>query len=349
MAITSLLAPSDYEGTRAAGYLDTATYGLPPRATVEALGQAIEGWRAREDWQRWEKDGEVCRALFGRLVGARAEEIALLPAVSAAAGIVAASLQTRPGDNIVCFERDFESAIFPWVSLERAGVELRAVPLEALAEAVDERTALVAVSSVQSADGRVADLSAIKATGVRLFVDATQCAGAQPIDLDGVDYLAASAYKWLCCPRGLSFLYVGSERLAAIEPWLAGWKSTVDPYEGYYGLPRLLTEDARRLDLSLPWLLTPGARASLELIERLGVERIAAHDLALARRFCAGREIPETGSAIVQVAVPDAKSALGELQHAGIQAAGRAGALRFAFHFYNDEEDVDRALEVLAS
>ena len=91
----------------------------------------------------------------------------------------------------------------------------------------------------------------------------------------------------------------------------------------------------------------PAARASLELIERLGADRIAGHDLALARRLCAGLQIPETGSSIVQVAVPDTEAALGRLQRAGIQAAGRAGALRFSFHFYNDEEDVDRALEAL--
>jgi selenocysteine lyase/cysteine desulfurase len=342
------LASSDYEGTRTAGYLNTATYGLPPRATIDALLRAIEGWRSREDWQRWEEDGEVCRALFARLAGARPEQIALLPAVSAATGIIAASLQTRPGDNVVCFERDFESAIFPWVSLARAGVELRAVPLAALAETVDERTALVAVSSVQSSDGRVADLEAIKATGAALFVDATQSAGALPIDLRGIDYLAASAYKWLCCPRGLCFFYVRPERLQAIEPWLAGWKSTIDPYEDYYGLPRQLTEDTRRLDLSLPWLLAPAARASLELIQRLGVDRIAEHDLALVRRFCAGLQLPETGSSIVQVAVPDTEAALERLRRAGIQAAGRAGALRFSFHLYNDEEDVDRALEALS-
>jgi selenocysteine lyase/cysteine desulfurase len=348
VATTARLGAPDYEGTRTAGYLNTATYGLPSGGTLDALARAAADWRSRADWQRWEEDGEACRELFAGLAGARPGEIALLPAVSAASGVVAASLATRPGDNVVCFERDFESTIFPWVSLERGGVELRAAPLSALADAVDERTVLVAISTVQSSDGQVADLEAIKAMGVALFVDATQSAGALPIELGGIDYLSASAYKWLCCPRGISFLYVRPERLEAIEPWLAGWKSTVDPYDDYYGLPRRLTQDARRLDLSLPWLLMPAARASLELIARLGVDRIAEHDLALARRFCAGLRIPETGSPIVQLAVPDAEHTLQELQRAGIQAARRGGALRFSFHFYNDGEDVDRALEVLA-
>jgi selenocysteine lyase/cysteine desulfurase len=344
-----MLAPTAYEGTRTAGYLDTATYGLPPASTLEALERALRGWREWEDWRRWEEDGERCRELFGRIAGAGATDVAILPALSAAAGIVAASLGAGPGDNVVCYEREFRSALFPWLALEARGVEVRLRPLEDLAAAVDERTALVAVSSVQSADGRLADLDALRATGARLFVDGTQSVGALPIDVEGIDYLAAAAYKWLCCPRGLCFLYVAPRRLAEVEPWLAGWKSAPDPYERYYGPPRQLAAGARRLDLSLPWLLAAGARASLELVAELGAERIAAHDLGLARRFCSGAGLPEPASPIVQIAVPDAAATIARLERAGIRCAGRAGALRFAFHLYNDEADVDRALEALGS
>jgi len=129
-----LLAPSEYEGIRTAGYLDSATYGLPPRSTLAALERAVEGWREWEDWHRWEEDGEACRALFARLAGARPEDIALLPALSAAAGIVAMSLPAGPGDNVVLFEREFHSALLPWMALESRGVEMRFRPLEYLVD-----------------------------------------------------------------------------------------------------------------------------------------------------------------------------------------------------------------------
>jgi len=343
-----LLAPSEYEGTPTRGYLDTGTYGLPPRSTLWALEQALVGWRTRQRWRDWEEDAEACRELFARLVGARPEDVALISAVSAGAGIVAASLPAGPGDNVVLYERDFMSVVLPWRGLEARGVELRLLPLERLADGVDERTALVAVSSVQSADGTVADLGALKRTGARLFVDGTQAVGAVPTDLDGVDYLVTHAYKWLLSPRGLAFLYVRPERRAEIEPWTAGWKSCPEPYEDYYGFPEL-TEDARRLDISVPWFAAAGARRSLELLVSLGAERIAQHNLAHASLFTGELGRPEPSSPIVRVEVRDPEAAVERLRGAGVACSARAGSIRFCFHLYNAAEDVDLALEALGS
>jgi selenocysteine lyase/cysteine desulfurase len=341
-----LLEPSEYQRGRAAGYLDTAAYGLPPDSAVAAIQRAVDGWRRGAPWAQWEEDGEACRSLFAGLVGASAEQIALLHALSPAAGLVAASLPARAGDNIVLYERDFTSTVQPWRGLEQRGVELRLRPLADLAQAVDERTALVAFSLVQSADGRLADLPALQETGARLFVDVTQAVGAMPVEVGKIDYLAAHPYKWLCSPRGLAFLYVRPDRLQEIEPWWSGWKSREQPYDDFYGLPEL-TGEARRLDVSLAWLAAAGARPSLELIASLGIERIAEHDLGLARLFCAEARLPEPQAPIVRLEVTDSEAVLSRLASAGVRAAGRAGAVRLSFHLYNEERDVARALDAL--
>jgi selenocysteine lyase/cysteine desulfurase len=220
------------------------------------------------------------------------------------------------------------------------------VPLEQLAEAVDERTALVSVSLVQSAEGRVADLEALRATGAPILLDATQAVGAYPVDLAGVDYLVAHGYKWLLCPRGLTFFYVSPERRLQIEPWTAGWKSRVDPYEDYYGLPELTT-DARRLDISLPWFSAAGGRASLQLFADLGIERVAAHNIRLARALTAELGLPDPPTPIVRLQVDDAEGAAGRLQEAGIACSVRGGSVRLSFHLYNDEADVALAATAL--
>jgi selenocysteine lyase/cysteine desulfurase len=342
-----LLAPFEYEGTPTRGYLDTATYGLPPRAALTAVEEAVSGWRGRESWSVWEDDGEACRELFAGIIGANASEVAFVAAASVGAGIVAASLPAGAGANVVLYERDFDSVLFPWQPLEARGVELRLLPLERLSEGIDERTALVALSAVQSADGQVADLQAIKAAGVRLFLDGTQAVGGTAVDLTGVDYLVAHSYKWLLCPRGLACLYVRPERLDEIAPWLAGWKSRANPYEDFYGAPAL-ANDARRLDVSIPWFSAPGARASLSMIAELGIERIAEHNLRLARAFAAGLGLDAPASPIVRVRVSDAEDAVVRLREAGVACSARSGSIRFAFHLYNDDEDVALAQEALS-
>ena len=92
-----LLAPSEYEGTPTRGYLDSATYGLPPRSTLAAMEEALAGWRTGRRWRDWEEDGEACRSLFAGLVGAQAEDVALVTTTSSAAGLVAASLPAEQG------------------------------------------------------------------------------------------------------------------------------------------------------------------------------------------------------------------------------------------------------------
>jgi selenocysteine lyase/cysteine desulfurase len=344
-----LLAPSEYDRDDVRGYLNTATYGLPPRSVVAALGDALAGWRDRAEWLHWEAAAERSRALFAELVGTGPENVALTTAVSVSAGVVAASLPAERGDNVVVHESDFVSNLFPWLSLESRGLEIRALPLDRLADGIDERTRLVAVSSVQSADGAVADLVPLRARhSARLFIDATHAVGTLPVDVADVDYLACSSYKWIPSPRGLSFLYVRPDRLDEIEPWLAGWKARVDWEDRYYGLPRDLFPDARRLDTSLSWLVAAASPAALELIRDVGVGRIAEHNLALARQFAGELGLPEPASPIVRLAVEDTDAAVRRLRAAGVACSVRAGAVRLSFHLYNDETDVALALEALA-
>jgi selenocysteine lyase/cysteine desulfurase len=167
-------------------------------------------------------------------------------------------------------------------------------------------------------------------------------------DVDGVDYLVSHAYKWLLSPRGLAFLYVRPERRAEIEPWTAGWKSCPQPYEDYYGFPEL-TDDARRLDVSVPWFAAAGARRSLELLVSLGAGRIAEHNLALAERFAAELGLAAPSSPILRVDVGDAEAAVDRLGAAGVACSARGGSVRLCFHLYNEPEDVDLALEALGS
>ncbi|PSK95466.1 selenocysteine lyase/cysteine desulfurase [Murinocardiopsis flavida] len=330
-------------------YLNTATYGLAPRVASEAV-HAFERKRAGGHSLAAECDDAVARsrAAFARIVGLPAERIAVGAQVSQLVGLVAASVPA--GAEVLLAEGDFTSLLFPFLVAEQRGVRVRSVPLERIAAEVRPDTALVAVSMVQSADGRVAPLddllTAARGHSARVLIDTTQSAGWLPIPADRVDFLVCGGYKWLLGPRGTGFLGGTEEALATLTPLAAGWYAGADVWSSIYGAPLRLAENARRFDLSPAWASWVGHAPALELLADLGEAAIGAHDRALAARFRAGLGLAPQDSAIVSVEVGD--DAAARLAEAGLVAAVRGGRLRCSFHLYTTAEDVDRAVELVA-
>ncbi len=331
-------------------YLNTASYGLPPRPAWEAMQRAADEWRhGRTGFDGWDRSVAAARAAWARLHGVAADDVAVGPQVSPFVGVIAASLQ--PGARVLAAREDFTSLLFPLLAQRPRGVQVELVALEALAEAVDARTALVAFSAVQSRDGRLADLDAVEAAarhhGARTLLDATQAAGWLPFDAARFDHVVCGGYKWLLGPRGTAFLATTPEARERLTPQLAGWYAAEEPMATLYGGPLRLAGDARSLDVSPAWLSWVAHAPALELLERVGIEAIHAHDTALAARFRAGLGMEPGDSAIVSLDLPVA--AADRLEAARVKCAGRGGLTRFSFHLANTEADVDRALEALAS
>jgi selenocysteine lyase/cysteine desulfurase len=135
------------------------------------------------------------------------------------------------------------------------------------------------------------------------------------------------------------------ERMARVVPHAAGWYAGEDPLQTFFGPPLRLAESARRLDTSPAWFMWVATAAALAVLERIGVEAIHAHDVALANRFRAGLGLEPSNSAIVFC---DSDDAAEKLNSARIQAAERGGRLRTSWHLYNTEADVERTLDVLS-
>jgi selenocysteine lyase/cysteine desulfurase len=322
-------------------YLNTASYGLPPRASWEALQAALNDWRGgRTGWREWHDQTDVARAAWARIAGCAVDDVSVGANVSGLLGLVAASLPA--GARMAAAEGDYTSLLWPF----QVQGEVRTVPVDRLAEAAADADVL-AFSAVQSATGEVADLDAIaqvaEAHGVMTIVDATQALGWLPMEAGRFDVVACAAYKWLMAPRGTAFMSVRRSRLDAIEPVLAGWFAAEDVHSSYYGSDMQLASNARRLDTSPAWFCWVAAVPALELIERVGVERIHAHDVGLANRFREGLGLPPGDTAIVTAEAANVE----RLEAAGIIAPVRAGRLRTSWHAYNTEADVDRVLDVL--
>jgi selenocysteine lyase/cysteine desulfurase len=329
-------------------YLNTASYGLPPRAGFDALQAALADWRAgRTSWEHWGESTEGARAAFAELVGVAPSQVAVGATVSEFVGLVAASLPD--GARVLVPDVEFTSTLFPLLVQERRGVTVTTLPAGQLAEAIDARTDLVAFSAVQMSTGEVADIDMIVAAaehhGATTLVDATQACGWLPLQAGAFGAVVCSAYKWLMSPRGTAFMVVGDGLQEAMVPHSAGWYAGEDVHASYFGPPLRLAADARRFDTSPAWFSWVGTQPALELVNRIGVQTVYAHDVALANRFRCGLGMAPSNSAIVCVDLPDAAE---RLRRAGIAAAVRGGRLRVSCHVYNTEADVDAALDPIA-
>ncbi|HSS67303.1 MAG TPA: aminotransferase class V-fold PLP-dependent enzyme [Nocardioidaceae bacterium] len=328
------------------GFLNTATVGIPPSVAVDSMAAAMDDWR-RGVVRPTDFDPLVDRgrAAWARMIGVDVSTVAAGLAVSPFVGLIAGSLSD--GARVLTADGDFTSVLFPMLAQTSRNVTVDSVPLEELADA-DGPVDLIAVSVVQSADGRVADLdqllAAKSATGARLLVDVTQASGWLPLSCREVDFVVCAAYKWLLCPRGVAFLAARPEHWDSLRPDDAGWYAGDDPWTSIYGAPLRLAPDARRFNVSPAWLCWSAAAPTLELLASLDPGEVHAHDVGLADLFLAELGRPSQGSAIVTVDSPDAAE---RLAAAGIQTAVRAGRVRASFHLYNTADDARAAAAAL--
>ncbi|HUQ58637.1 aminotransferase class V-fold PLP-dependent enzyme [Lentzea sp.] len=304
------------------GYLNTASIGVPPRHVADAVAAAHVRWRRGQDTSgTFTEAVETSRAAFGKLVGVPVTSVACGATVSQFVSLVAQALPA--GSKIFVEPGEFTSVSLPFVA---AGHQI--------VSTVDECD-LVAVSLVQSADGSIADLEALRAPGKPVLLDVSQAAGWMPLSLAWADFVIGVAYKWLMSPRGAAWMAVRPDRMDLLRPVAANWYSTGENY----GTELLLRPDARRFDLSPTWFSHVGAAVALPWVASLDLDAVRAHCVGLTDRLLTGLGLPPSGSAIVSVDVPPVP---------GVVSSVRAGRTRFACHMYNTVEDVDRVLEALA-
>jgi selenocysteine lyase/cysteine desulfurase len=330
-------------------FLNSATMGLPPRRTIEAVQAGLAEWTSgRAEAPAYDVAVSRARSLYADLVGVDVSSVAVGAQVSVFAGLIAASVPDN--SEVLTAAGDFTSIVFPFHVHTDRGVSVREVPLQHLPDAVTSHTSLVSVSAVQSANGHVLDLDALTSacdrTGTRILLDTTQAVGWLPVDAGRFAYTVSGGYKWQLIPRGTAFLTIQRDLLDEVRPLNAGWYAGAERWSSIYGAPLRLAQDARRFDVSPAWLSWIGAVPSLELLTEVGTAALYAHAVGLAHRFCTGVGLPDSRSAIVSAVADDDVPAL--MRSAGIVGVTRAGRLRLSFHVSTSEQDVDRAIEVLS-
>jgi kynureninase len=356
-------------------YLNTCSLGALGRRSRRRLESFLQQWEERgaaawyDVW--WESLAEL-RTRYARLIGARETEIALHASVSTATAVLASALQYNERSKVVTTSLDFPTVAYQWLAKGDMGVEVVVVespdgitvPLDALARAVDDRTALVATSHVCFTSGWIQDIHAVAdlahAKGALCYIDAYQSVGQIPIDVRaaGVDFLSAGGLKWLLGGPGIVFLYVREELIRGLTPTVTGWFA----HERQFDFdPRSIQwhGDARRFEQGTPALAAVHTQlGGLDVVEEISLPalRAVSRDLTedLIQRATRAGLNPRVASkadersAIVMIPRSDPAASVRQLAEAGVIVDARPGHVRISPFFYNLPEDYDTAIGILS-
>jgi cysteine desulfurase/selenocysteine lyase len=375
--MSSLVPRHGYAALGRCTYLNQAALGLIPVPTIEAMHTFVN--QVAQFGNLYLSDEQEATILDGvrsagaRLLGTSHQAVAVVGGASEGLGQVASLLAPDRG-NVVLVASDFPSVTYPWLAAaERRRISLRFVEDrpdrnlgQDLVEAIDPATAVVAFSVVQYATGTRVDVRRVAEpahdVGARVVVDATQLAGAGPVEAVGwgADALVTSGYKWLSGHGGVALLALAPDLVGRL-PGLVGWKGTHEPF-AFDAQTLRLADDARRFELStMSYASAIGLESSIAMLSSIGIHRIDEHARRLATRLI--KRAGELGwRPFRPLSDPSAASHIVSLRHAHrdprvaaerlasehrVICASRAGGLRISLHAYNDDEDVDRFVEAM--
>ena len=376
-----------YPELQAKAYLAYAATAPASSLVKAAVNRVLDSYAERGNvaFFEWLEQRELLRGRLGQLIGAKAEDIALISGTTRGIGDLALCLPWRTGDRVLLFEGEFPANVTPWQrAAELFGLRLDFVPMAhavedeqsfllPLARLLAEGARLVAVSAVQFQTGlrmplaRIGQLCAQH--GAELCVDAIQACGAVPLDVAemGIDYLVTGAHKWLLGPEGVGFAYAPPERARALVPRTAGWLSHQDgtlflsqgPGELRYDRPLKKTLQVLEggssstlgyaaLDAGIEPLLQLTPAAIFEHLDRY----LDQLELALLQRGFRSRRASSSQrrSGILACEPPAGVSAVDivmQLRPRGVFASMPDGLLRFAPHFPNALSEIETVVGAL--
>ena len=364
----------EFPTTEATLHFISHSLGAMPRGAEASLAEYATTWRLRgiRAWEeRWFELPAQVGNVLGGLVGAEPGAVSVHPNVTLAQAVALSAVDFRPPRNrLVCTAEDFPSVLYLYEGLARRGAEIvrvsagegRELREADVVAAIDERTAVVAISSVLFRSSQIVDLTPIarraREAGARTLIDAYQMVGTVPVDVQGLglDMLTGGSVKWLCGGPGVGYLYVRPALAAELRPALTGWMAHRAPFDFDSG-PMDWDEGPRRFltgTPSIPALMA--ARPGFEIVSRIGVPAIREKSLRQTGRMIEWADelglvvgsprAPERRGGTVVLNVPHAAEVCAALLAADVLLDYRPDVgLRLAPHFYTSDEEIDRVMQ----
>lgn len=322
---------------------------------------------------------ERSKKAIGQMLGCDSTEIAFGQSATQMFTMVTEGIDYASDANVVTVGEGWIGNRFAWQKREREGLQVRYVKpvngiitAEQIIEQCDEHTAAVTVNLVESATGYRVDIDALgtfcSEKHILLFVDAVQAAGVLSVDVkkSKIDFLVGNDYKWMMNFCGTGYAYIGAKVEPLIKHWGAGWMSDKDRFDTSKKYLELRS-DAGKFEIGYPHA---DGIYGLGLVAMqynlIGSEKIENYVCSLAD-YCRKRAENTQGISIAygmpasgrcQIVLLSLESSLGitddDFAKAGVivpslgepDSSGRY-RMRLSFHYYNNQEDVDRFFSVI--
>lgn len=358
-------------------YLNHAAVSPWPARTAEAIKRfaddnVINGATNYLDWL--DVESRLRNQIKELLNAPSADDISLLKNTSEALSVVACGIDWHDGDNVVSTDQEFPSNRIVWEAQARHGVEMRKVdvmstesPESCLINACDERTRVIAISSVQYGTGLKLELEKLgqfcRDNDIYFCVDAIQSIGAHQFDIQAInaDFVMADAHKWMCGPEGIALFYCRADIREKLQLNQFGWHMVEEPGD-YTRQTWSPANGARRFECGSPNMLGIHAlSASLSLFEEIGMDNVELSitkttaylidkldNLAGIELLTPRSEQQRAGIVTFKIVGKDMTEIYASLMSNKVICANRLGGIRFSPHFYTELEIIDNALEVLS-
>ena len=360
-------------------HLLSHSLGPVPRAARKSMLAYYEAWEHHTSEDAWATSWWEMSAAVGdriaKILGGDPGSVQIQPNASIALSSVLSCFDftSSKRNKIVASALDFPSMQYVLDAQTPMGARVEvvpsddgiAIPTERILDAIDDATALVALSHVSFRSSYKLEVEPIVAKarrhGALVLLDVYQSAGAVPLKARewDVDFLIGGTIKWLCGGPACGYLYVRPRLQRELQPRLTGWVAHAAPFD-FAAPPMRYTDSVRRFAQGTPsipalYSVLPG----LQIIEEVGVETVRREserrtewmiDFAAERgwKVNSPRDVNQRGGSVM-IYVEDGPAMVRRLNERKVFVDCRPGVgLRMSSHFFNTDEEVQEAMGILA-